>query len=82
MLTMRLIHEGSLWVAESGDIRASGRTLAELDRELAKLLGRDHPGSSGVSIKVRMTFDNAVLPKWMRQYSNHYFNRVVTIKLA
>ncbi|MFO8058781.1 MAG: DUF5395 family protein [bacterium] len=79
---MRLIHDGSMWLAENGETRASGRTLAELDRELGKLLGRDHPEVSGSSIKVRMTFDNAVFPEWMRQYSNHYFNRVVTIKPA
>ncbi len=82
MLIFRLSHDGSDWIAETADVRARGRTLPELDRGLARLLAEKDPAACGQELKVLMTFDGASIPQWMRQYSNHYFNRIVTIKLA
>ncbi len=81
MLDFSLIHDGRHWIAERGSIRVKGTTLPELDRNLQAALKecaldvRDH------QTKIRMTFDNAVIPEWIRQYSNHYFNRIVTLDL-
>ncbi len=82
MLTFRLIYERGYWIAECGDMRARAASLPELDKKLGKVLADMNPHSSGSKTAVLMTFDNSVIPQWMRQYSNHYFNRVVTIKLA
>ncbi len=82
MLTFRLIHAGGFWIAENGDVRVEAGTLPELDRELGLALGKTRKDGALDKIDVRMTFDNSVLPKWMRQYSNHYFNRVVTLNLV
>jgi hypothetical protein len=80
MLELRLIHDGEFWIAENVELRVTGATLPALDRELARVLGRGrHRGEA--EIEVRMTFDNSVIPQWIRQYSNHYFNRVVSLNL-
>ena len=79
MLELKLIHDGEFWIAEDGDIRAKAKTLKDLDREIGELLKERERGSPKNQLKVLMTFDNSVIPQWIRQYSGHYFNRVVTI---
>lgn len=81
MLDFRIIHDGKHWIAERGDCAARGRTLAELDSALAEAVGRHFDLEGQTEVDVRMTFDNAIIPEWIRQYSNHYFNRVVTLSL-
>ncbi len=79
MFDFRLVHDGAYWVADDGQVSARGRTLPALDTALAAQL-RCHPERyRGAPLEVRMTFDNSVIPQWIRQYSNHYFNRVVTL---
>ena len=82
MIDFRLVHDGADWVADDGHIRARGRTLQALDSALAAQLKALPERYRGDTLDVRMTFDNCVIPQWMRQYSNHYFNRVVTLRLA
>lgn len=80
MLELRLTHDGEVWIAENGRMRVEAHTLAEVDR----LVGAAAGGTTGANadqIEVRMYFDNAQIPQWMRQFSGHYFNRVVTIDL-
>ena len=82
MLDFRLVHDGAYWVADDGQVSARGRTLPDLDKALAAQL-RAHPERCrDGTLDVRMTFDNSVIPQWIRQYSNHYFNRVVTLRLS
>jgi len=82
MVDFRLVHDGADWVADDGEITVRGRSLPDLDAALAAQL-RGHPDrTSDGTLDVRMTFDNSVIPQWMRQYSNHYFNRVVTLQLS
>lgn len=81
MIDFRLIHDGQHWVADHPTVSARGHTMAELDRNLARAM-RALPDQYDASpVKVRMTFDQAVIPQWMRQYSNHYFNRIVELDL-
>ena len=41
---------------------------------------RDAEGpGAGRQVTIRMTFDRSVIPEWIRQYSQHYFNRLVTV---
>ncbi|MDD4648767.1 MAG: DUF5395 family protein [Desulfoplanes sp.] len=80
MLDFRLIYDGKAWRAMHGDISVQGKSLISLDKNLEQeLVNRDM--TQGLSeYKVRMTFDNSCMPEFMRQYANHYFNRVVHFK--
>jgi hypothetical protein len=82
MVDFRLVHDGAYWVADDGQVSARGRTLPDLDIALAAQLRRHPERYPGGALEVRMTFDNSVIPQWIRQYSNHYFNRVVTLQLT
>ncbi|MBW2458374.1 MAG: DUF5395 family protein [Deltaproteobacteria bacterium] len=82
MRDFRLVHDGTDWVADDGQVSARAQTLPALDLALAAQLRKDRSRYPGSTLDVRMTFDNSVIPQWMRQYSNHYFNRVVTLRLA
>lgn len=80
-LEVSLIHDGSYWVARHGSLEARGRTLPELDRDLAQRLRErgDFPPASQVA--VFMGFDYDTIPTWIRQYAYHYFNRHVSLRL-
>ena len=68
----------AITVADDGQVSARAQTPRALDLALAAQLRKDPGRYPGSTLDVRMTFDNSVIPQWMRQYSNHYFNRVVT----
>ncbi len=82
MIELSLIHDGKLWIAKNEDFSAKAGSLPELDREISTLLKQTPIAGKPKSVKVRMTFDNSVIPEWIRQYSNHYFNRIVTLDLS
>ena len=79
MVDFDLVHDGNDWIASFEHGTAKGKSIEELDREVEKLL-REKLGKSG-QVEVRMIFDNSVIPEWIRQYSGHYFNRVVVVNL-
>ena len=79
MVELSLRHDGQWWVADSGSWTARGQTLEDLDRAVATTAREAREAEAGQPLVVRMTFDNAVIPQWMRQYSQHYFNRLVTL---
>jgi hypothetical protein len=80
-LEISLIHDGKQWIARHFFIEARGRTLSELDQDLARCLREsgDFPPSSEVS--VCMGFDYDTIPTWLRQYAYHYFNRHILLRL-
>jgi hypothetical protein len=80
VLDFRIVHDGSFWVAENESFTARGRTLEELDRELLSAIRHGPCVEDSEQLQIRMTFDGSSLPEWIRQYSSHYFNRVVTVK--
>ena len=80
MLDFRIVHDGNFWVAENESFAARGRTLEELDRELLSAIQQSPRIEDGEPLQIRMTFDGSSLPEWVRQYSSHYFNRIVTVK--
>lgn len=82
---MILGHDGTRWVARNGSFTATGRTLADLDAQVASALRTgscgEGPCEVGSRVTVAMDFDFAAFPLWMRQYASHYFNRSVTFDL-
>ncbi len=82
MVDFRLVHDGTDWIADDGQVSVRAQTLPALDLALAALLRKNRSRYPGPTLDVRMTFDHSVIPQWMRQYSNHYFNRVVTLSLT
>lgn len=79
MVELSLIHDGRLWSARGESWTVQGETLEDLDRAVAKIAMEREKPDEGRRLKVRMTFDNRVIPQWIRQYSNHYFNRLITV---
>jgi hypothetical protein len=82
MIELSLIHDGRHWVARADSWTARGETLEELDQAVADIVRRTEEPSDGRLLEVKMHFDISVIPRWMRQYSNHYFNRLVTVDFA
>ena len=78
-LEMILDHNGKDWVVSNSSITLSAPTLNGLDRKLEQALNEELKG--GQSLSVFMSFNNEVIPMWIRPYMNHYFNRILELPL-
>jgi hypothetical protein len=74
-LTIR--HTGQNWLADNETLSVSAPTLDELDHQLKLLLKEKNLHKEGSKTKVYMYYDNSTIPQWIRQYAQHYFNRIV-----
>ena len=81
LVDLHLIHDGHAWIAHNDDVAATGSTLESLDRNLVADIAERIGSSRDRIITLRMHFDLTAIPQWMRQYSNHYFNRIITVEL-
>jgi hypothetical protein len=79
-LELTLKHDGKDWVIDNEFLSASAPTLEELDRKVKNFLKEKEIIQKGEKAKVFMAFDNSSLPQWIRQYSQHYFNRIIEIE--
>lgn len=77
----RLVDDGVNWIASNDYLKASGRTLPELDRDMKRALRECGRFTGASSVVVFMGFDFSQIPIWLRQYAYHYFNRFVTVDL-
>ncbi|MFC2172333.1 DUF5395 family protein [Acidobacteriota bacterium] len=78
-LEFLLRHDGRDWMAIHEDRTMRAPSLDGLDAKVRTYLkqhGYLHPGERA---KVFMTFDNRDIPQWIRQYSQHYFNRIIKV---
>ncbi|NOZ24927.1 MAG: hypothetical protein GXO94_02395 [Nitrospirae bacterium] len=73
-------HDGRNWVVKNERVTLAARTLDELDLEVERFLRAHGLVREGEMTEVFMTFDNSTIPQWIRQYSQHYFNRVLEVK--
>ena len=80
MIELAINHDGKNWIARNAVLYAEAASLAELDNELRELLKEKGYLNEGEKIDMFMAFDNATLPVWMRQYAQHYFNRIVRVE--
>ena len=79
MIELILTHDGKRWMARNDDLVASAPTLEELDKEVGRLLREAGMVRKGETAQVFMAFDNSTIPQWIRQYAQHYFNRIVDV---
>jgi len=77
MLEFIIRHNGRDWTAENGPLTLSSPTLEGLDQKIGDSIRANGLLPKGEKRKVFMAFDNATIPQWIRQYAQHYFNRVV-----
>ncbi|NVM22443.1 MAG: DUF5395 family protein [Desulfobacterales bacterium] len=80
MIEFIVSHDGKNWIARNEVLCAEAPTLEELDNELKKLLREKGCLEKGKKLDIFMAFDNSTIPVWMRQYAQHYFNRIVRVE--
>ncbi len=81
MIELVITHDGRYWTAKNEFLNASAASLEELDVEVGRLLHQSGYIEKGQKLKVFMAFDNSQIPRWIRQYAQHYFNRIVEVKV-
>jgi len=81
VIEVSLTHDGRWWVAWNESFTVRGRTLVEIDRAVADELRQRESSGPEREVAVRMSFDRTAIPEWIRQYSQHYFNRLVVMDL-
>jgi hypothetical protein len=79
VIELTITHDGTNWIAASDLVSAEAASLPELDRVLRDRLRSEGRLAPGAELDLMMVFDNDGIPVWMRQYAQHYFNRVVRI---
>jgi|Deesub1362B_J571_1020462.scaffolds.fasta_scaffold00061_70 hypothetical protein len=80
-IRLSLKHDGTHWVATDGEQLFAGKSLDELDKKIEDFLRSSGRLQEGERVKVYMYYDNYSIPQWIRQYSQHYFDRIVEIIL-
>ena len=79
-LDITLTFKGTEWVVADDSFPAVSDSLEELDIKVRNHLENRYSPSPGDTITINYLFDNSAIPEWIRQYSNHYFNRKVEFK--
>ena len=69
MIELSLTHDGRRWIARGESWGAEGETLEDLDLAVAKIAKEREKPDEGRRLKVRMTFDNRVIPQWISRRS-------------
>ncbi len=78
-IEMVLDHDGKNWIASNRELTLMAPSLDELDRKVEQSLKGEI--REGRQLEVFMSFNNEVIPMWMRPYMNHYFNRILELPL-
>ena len=73
-------HDGANWCLRNEHLVLSAPDLGQLDDRLRRMMREKGLISPGEKKSVRMMFDNATIPPVIRQYAQHYFNRVLEIE--
>lgn len=79
-IELSIRHTGQNWLVENESLSVSAPTLDELDRHLKLLLKEKKLIKDGEKARVFMVYDNSTIPQWIRQYAQHYFNRILEIE--
>ena len=76
---LKLVHDGSDWIVTNDSYQISGNTFEALDIKLINALRDSGEFSEGSNVTVFMGYDFDTFPTWLRQYHNHYFNRLLSV---
>lgn len=79
MFDFTLTHDGRNWIAKYNQLTAKAQTIESLDIKVKNILKEKKFIESGETKRIRFVFDNSTIPQWIRQYSNHYFNRIIEV---
>ncbi|SDN78528.1 hypothetical protein SAMN04488516_10715 [Desulfonauticus submarinus] len=79
-MELTVVHDGKEWIAFDQDKEFRGTSLEEMDDQIRDYVLKSGRVGKGQRLKVWMYFNTAVIPEWMRQYMQHYFNRVLIIE--
>jgi hypothetical protein len=74
-----LTFRDNCWLAKVSSKEFRADSLEELDGIMKKHFTKSRDLSKGDRIRINYLFDNSCIPEWIRQYSNHYFNREVEL---
>jgi hypothetical protein len=80
VINLTVTHDGKNWIAKNDELCAHATTLDALDSKVKRLLQEKGYLQKGKKVDVFMACDKSTIPQWMRQYSHHYFNRIVRIE--
>ena len=80
MIEFIISHNGKNWTAKNDLLFAEAPTLEKLDSELERQVKQKGYIKKGEDVDLLMSFDNSTIPQWMRQYSQHYFNRIIRLR--
>jgi len=73
--------DGIRWITDlNGEGRLVADDLDKLDEMVKASFSRFLQAKEGDTVIATYRFDNSVMPEWLRQYSDHYFNRVIEFK--
>jgi len=79
-IIFKIAHDGREWVVRNESLMLSSSTLDGLDVRIRDVLREKGLIKSGERVRLRMEFDNFSIPQWIRQYTQHYFDRIVEIE--
>ena len=80
-VVLKLIHDGKEWIVSNDSYKIRGESFEVLDTNLIDALRNSGEFQQGEKLTVFMGYDFDTFPTWLRQYHNHYFNRLVDIEL-
>ena len=73
-------HNGKNWCLKNERFSFSAPTMDDLDQKLTAKLRENGLIKKGERRKIFMAYDNSTIPPVIRQYANHYFNRIIEIE--
>lgn len=75
-----IYHNGKDWCLKNEHFFFSSPTIDDLDQQLSAQLRKSGLIKKGDRRKIFMAYDNSTIPPVIRQYANHYFNRIIEIE--
>ena len=79
-MELLISHNGKYWIATHDDGQFIGQRLADIDTQVRRFVRETRVVRKGQKLRVKMFFDTRAIPQWMRQYSQHYFNRILEVE--
>jgi hypothetical protein len=76
---MVLDQDVKIWSVSNDSLCLAAESLDKLDLKVERALETEL--QDGSTLEVFMSFNNEVIPMWIRPYMNHYFNRILELPL-